>query len=75
MIVLFRNKEVRGVQKAEVEVTSTSETMKKTEVVQSEEWKYKSYQSLLKWYGINSLVIDTTFIFTRYTLISPLTIK
>ena len=41
--------------------------MKKTEVVQSEEWKYKSYQSLVKWYDINSLVIDATFIFTRYT--------
>ena len=37
--------------------------MKKTEVVQSEEWKYKSYQSQVKWYDINSLVIDTTFIF------------
>ena len=40
--------------------------MKKTEVAQSEEWKYKSYQLLVKWYDINSLVIDTTFIFTRY---------
>ena len=45
--------------------------MKKNEVVQSEEWKYKSYQSLEKWYDVNSLVIDTPFIFTRYTLISP----
>ena len=46
-----------------MEVTSTSETVKKTEVVESEEWKYKSYQSLVKWCDINSLVIDTTFIF------------
>ena len=37
LIVLFRNKEDRGVQKSDVEVTSTSETMKKTEVVQSEQ--------------------------------------
>ena len=55
----------RGVQKSEVGVTYTSETMKKPEVVQSEQWKYKSYQSLVKRYDINSLVIDTTFIFTR----------
>ena len=34
LIVEFRNK---GVQKSEVEVTSTSETMKKTKVVQNEE--------------------------------------
>ena len=27
-----------------------------------EEWKYKSYQSLVKWYDINSLVIDTTVV-------------
>ena len=38
--------------------------MKKTQVAQSEEWKYKLYQSLVKWYDINSLVTDTTFIFT-----------
>ena len=49
-------------------------TMKKTEVTQSEEWKYKSYQSLVKWHII-SLVIDSTFIFSRYTLISSLIIK
>ena len=41
--------------------------MKKTEVVQSEEWKYKSFQSLVKWYDINLLVTDTTYIFIRYT--------
>ena len=74
-IVLFKHKEVSGVQKSEVEVTSTSKTIKKTEVVQSEQWKYKLYQSLVKWYDINSLVTDTIFIFTKYTLISPLTIK
>ena len=48
--------------------------MKKTEVIQSKEWKYKSYQSLVKWYDIISLVIDTTYMFTS-TLISLLTIK
>ena len=40
--------------------------MKKTEVVQSEEWKYKSYQSLVKWYDINSLVIDITYFHQIY---------
>ena len=29
--------------------------MKKIEVFQSQEWKYKSYQLLVKWYDINSL--------------------
>ena len=38
----------KHVQKSEVEVKSTSETMKKTEIVQSEQLKYKSYQSLVK---------------------------
>ena len=61
--------------KSEVAVTSAFETIKDTEVIQSEEWKYKSYQSLVKWYDIISLVIDTTFVFTRYTLTSSLTVK
>ena len=37
--------------------------MKKTEAIQSEEWKYKLCQSLVKWYAIISLVIDATFFF------------
>ena len=51
-------------------ITSTFETLKKTEVIQSKEWKYKLFQSLVKWYDVFSLMI-----FTKYTLISPLTIK
>ena len=66
---------LKGVKKSELEVTSAFETIKEIEIFQSEKWKYKSNQSLVKLYDIISLVIDTTFIFTRYTLISPLTIK
>ena len=56
-------KKLEVIKKTEVGVlTSAFQTMKKTEVIQGEEWKYKSYQSLVKWYDIISLVIDTTFI-------------
>ena len=48
--------------------------MKNTEVIQSEERKYKSYQPQVI-YGIISLVIETTFIFTSYTQISLLIMK
>ena len=61
--------------KSDVDVTSTYESMKKAEVEQSKELKYKSYQSLLKWYDVNSIVKETIFIFTWYTLTSPLTMK
>ena len=63
-----------------MEVTSAFE-MKKTEVIQSEEWKYKSYESLVKWYIISDWYhfyfhqIYTDFTINNKTNVSRLSLK
>ena len=56
---LVQKQEVRGVQKSEVEVTSAFETNEENQNYTKQKWKYKLYQSLVKWYNIISLVTDT----------------